>query len=91
MNISLNIVPTFTKFSTFIENILMQGTVSQNFYLGLSFNFMTKKRVTFVIFCYFQNYQFSTCHKTKTRAYIKTLRHGVLLMGLNDIYSKSQA
>ena len=42
MNISLNIVLALTKFSTSIENILMQGTVSQNVYLGLSFSFMTK-------------------------------------------------
>ena len=53
MNISLDIIRAYTKFSTFIENILMQEKVSQNFHLGLSFNFMTKKRITFVILCLF--------------------------------------
>ena len=42
MNISLNIVLALTKFSASIENILMQETMSQNFYLGLSFDLMTK-------------------------------------------------
>ena len=42
MDISLDIIPAFTIFLTFIENILMQGTLSQNSYLRLSFNFMTK-------------------------------------------------
>ena len=42
MNISLNIVLIFTKLSTSIGNILIQGTMSQNFDLGISSNFMTK-------------------------------------------------
>ena len=42
MDISLDIILAFTKFSAIIENILMQGRVSQFFYLDLSFNFMTK-------------------------------------------------
>ena len=48
----MNIVLAFTKSLIFKENILMQGTVSQNFDLGLSFNFMTKKRN----FCHFLLY-----------------------------------
>ena len=44
MDITLDIIHVlaFNKFSTFIENILMQGTVSQNSHSGLSFNVMTK-------------------------------------------------
>ena len=37
MDISLDIILVSTKFSTCIQNILMQGKVSQNSYLGLSF------------------------------------------------------
>ena len=40
--ISLHIILASTKFSTFIENVIMQGTESQNFDLGLRFDFMTK-------------------------------------------------
>ena len=59
MNISLNIALAFTKFSASIENIPMQGKVSQNFYLGLSISFMAKKLVTFVIFgCFSQLFIF---------------------------------
>ena len=37
MDISANIIVTEIKFSTEINNIHTQGTVSQIFYLGLSF------------------------------------------------------
>ena len=47
MEISANIIVTEIKFSTEINNIHMQGTMSQIFYLGLSFFFYIKKRVTF--------------------------------------------
>ena len=60
MNISLDIALAFTKFPTFIETIHMQESVSQNSFLGLSSDFMTKKAV-------FHNYPFSTCHKTKSQ------------------------
>ena len=33
-----------------VHNILLEGSVSQNFELGLSFDFMTKNRKLFVIF-----------------------------------------
>ena len=49
MDVSLDIILAFTNFSAFIENILVQGRVPQSFHLGLSLNFMTQKRVTFVI------------------------------------------
>ena len=39
----LDIILAFTKCSSFIVNILMQGTLSQKFHLVLSFNFLTKK------------------------------------------------
>ena len=42
MDISANIRVTEIKFSTEINNIHTQGTVSQIFYLGLSFYFMSK-------------------------------------------------
>ena len=91
MNISLNIVLASTKLSAFIENMLTQGTVSQNFDLGISLNFMTKNGLLLTFFTIFYNYPSSTCHKTKTMAYINNLRHRSLLMGLNDRYWKFQA
>ena len=44
MDISQNIEVRYNimKFLTELENILMQGTVSQISYLGLSFYFMSK-------------------------------------------------
>ena len=47
---SLNTVAMHLKFYTHVDNILMEGTVSQIFYLGLSFDFMTKNGKLFVIF-----------------------------------------
>ena len=41
VNISLKITPKYFKFSLFIPRICMEGTVSQNFYLGLSSHFMS--------------------------------------------------
>ena len=46
-----------------VDNIHHQGTVSQMFYYGLSFDFILKKGKLFVIF----TTVFSTFHKTKTR------------------------
>ena len=47
MDISLGIC--FPKMNFFIvsHKILVEGNMSQTFYLGLSFYFMLKKRVTF--------------------------------------------
>ena len=50
------------------------------------FNIMTKKGQLLSLFAIFHNYSFSTCHITKTRAYITKLRHRSILMGLNDTY-----
>ena len=47
MDISQNIEVRYMNFLTELENILMQGTMSQISYLGRSFYFMSKKRVTF--------------------------------------------
>ena len=41
VDISLDMLLASTNFLTFIEHILMQGNVSQNYCLGLSFYFMT--------------------------------------------------
>ena len=37
---SFNIVSTLLKFSVVVLNTIMEGTVSQNIYLGFSFCFM---------------------------------------------------
>ena len=42
MDISLNICFSEMKFCTLAHNILLEGSVSQNFDFGLSFYFMTK-------------------------------------------------
>ena len=44
-DISLNIYFPSIKIHILIENILMEGTVSQNVYLGLSFNFMKSRKI----------------------------------------------
>ena len=85
MDISLDIILAFTRFSTSIENSLMQGTMSQNFHLGLSFDFITKNGNFCEFLLFFFKYlfsYFSTCHKIKTKAYITDLRHHSLVMGL---------
>ena len=53
MDISLDIIPAFPIFSIFTENIVMQGTLSQNLYLGLSFIFYDKKTGNFCDFLLF--------------------------------------
>ena len=42
MDISLGVRPTHTRLSICIENILIQGRVSQIIYLGHSFHFRAK-------------------------------------------------
>ena len=42
MDISANSIVTDIKLSAEVNNIYMQGTVSQNLYLGLSFYFISK-------------------------------------------------
>ena len=58
------------------DNIHIEGTVSQIFYLGPCYNFMSKNGKILVIL----KNKFSTFDKTKTRTYIKNLRHGSLHM-----------
>ena len=47
---SLNIGNTLSQFYRFIDNIHMEGTVSQNFDIGPSFIFIQKKREDFDYF-----------------------------------------
>ena len=47
---SPNIMFPFIKLYRCSLNIVIEGTVSQNFYLGLSFCFMSKNVKLFVIF-----------------------------------------
>ena len=47
MDISVNIHHFIVTFSVCNHNILLEGRVSQNYDLGLSYHFMYKKRVTF--------------------------------------------
>ena len=49
-NLNFSTFIFFLKLSDRIDNILMEGTVSQNFDLGPSFYFMLKKGKLFVIF-----------------------------------------
>ena len=42
MDISVTIYITELKFSVYIPKVLLEGSVSQIFVLGPSFNFMTK-------------------------------------------------
>ena len=46
-DISLNIEVKLLKFSTDVKNILMERSMSQIFYVGFSFCFISKKRATF--------------------------------------------
>ena len=41
VNISLKIQPKYFRFSLIMPRICIEGTVSQNFNLGLSFHFMS--------------------------------------------------
>ena len=47
MNISLNNYAPVIRFKGGALNIILEGTVSQNFDLGLSYHFIFKKRITF--------------------------------------------
>ena len=53
MDISVTNNSILIKFCPCVDNIYMEGTVSQNFDIGPSFYFMTKKRETFCIFSKF--------------------------------------
>ena len=59
MDISVTLKDFKMKFSMHVLKVLLEGTVSQIFYLGLSFYFI-KKRVTF---CYFSKLFFLDCIK----------------------------
>ena len=50
VHISTNIVLKDIKSLVAVDEIHVEGTVSQNFVLSLSFHFMQKKRVTFYIY-----------------------------------------
>ena len=50
IDILLNIYTLVIRFYTDILNFPLEGTLSQIFYLGPGFYFMTKKRVTFAHF-----------------------------------------
>ena len=64
MDISLDIKVTYIRFSAYVQNIHMEGTVSQIFDLGFSFCFILKKRVTF---CHFLKVNFPDFIKQKVR------------------------
>ena len=64
MDISLGICLLSMKFCTVSHRILLEGSVSQIFYLGLSFYFMPKKGNFLTFFKTF----FSRFHKMKTKA-----------------------
>ena len=49
-DILLNIDVTELEFGTQVKNITIKGSMSQIFYLGLSFYFIKKKLVTFGVF-----------------------------------------
>ena len=59
MDIALAIVLAFSKFSTFIENILMQGFLSEILF--------------FVFFAFFLKHNFSASHKTKNKGLIEIM------------------
>ena len=82
MDISVTIYDIDLRFSVYILKVPLEGSVSQLFYLGPSFHFMAKKRVTF---CLFNAKQYSTFHK------IKNLRHSFLHLYLINKYSKFQS
>ena len=52
------------KLYRYVLDIVIEGTVSQFFYLGLSFCFMSKNGKLFVIFAIY----FSRLHQIKTKA-----------------------
>ena len=64
MDISLGICFSGMKFCIVGHKVLLEGTVSQIFDLGLSFYFMLKKRVTFG---HFLKLCFLDCIKQKLR------------------------
>ena len=88
IDISLNIRPTCTIFEVYIESIRIQESVSHIFCLGPTFDFMTKKRETFVIFFKIPS---STSDKIKTKTCIKILRHASLHTDLSNMYISFQA
>ena len=51
MNVNISPTPVWIsmKFLIVVDNIQMEGTVSQIFYIGLSFDFMIKNGKLFVI------------------------------------------
>ena len=70
-----------------VYNIHLEGTVSQNFEIGLSF-FLCKKTGRFLLF--FHNY-FFRFHLKKSRTYIENLRHSSLQMNVLCRYVKFHA
>ena len=78
---SLKIALIILKLYKFVDNINLEGTVSQNVDVGASYFFYLKKREDFLFF--FHDY-FSRFHQIKTRTYIQNLRHSSL--HLNVLY-----
>ena len=66
-----------------VDNTQMEGTVSQIFNIGPSFDFMIKKRET-VGNCFFGIY--SLYHKTRNNSSIKILRHILRIASENVKY-----
>ena len=88
MDISLIIALIALKTCMYISGICMEGSVSQNFELGLSFCLMVCRRRNFE-----KKYKNSQklpvfYHKIKTRTYTKNLRHTSLDKNVFFIYSK---
>ena len=69
MDISLNIAPMSLKICMCIAEIYMEGSVSQNFNLGLSFCFMQCRRRHLLKINTKKSQKLHVCyHKIKTRA-----------------------
>ena len=71
MDISVTLKDFKMKFSMHVLKVLLEGTVSQIFYLGLSFYFI---KITGNFLLFFKTV-FSRLHKIKTGTYITNLRH----------------
>ena len=65
--------------------------MSQIFCLGLNFYFMTKNGLLLCLLVFFFKFSSSTYNKTKTKAYIKNVRHLSLHIHLRNIHTHFQA
>ena len=78
----ISIAHKLFKFRELILDIITEGT--QIIYLCPSFHFIGFRKCFFLICKMFPG----ICHKIKTRAYKKHLRHGSLQMGLKNVQTK---